>query len=70
MNGSLPHDGDPEARQALAYGGALSSRVIRCAIEVHRHLGPGLLKAVYEECLIAELIGDGSRTPGGIPRHL
>jgi GxxExxY protein len=29
--------------------------IIGCAIEVHRHLGPGLLESVYEECLCYEL---------------
>jgi hypothetical protein len=29
----------------------LSNRVILCAIEVHRHLGPGLLESTYEQCL-------------------
>ena len=33
----------------------LSHRVIGCAIEVHRQLGPGLLEAVYEQCLAHEL---------------
>jgi GxxExxY protein len=33
----------------------LSSRVIACAIEVHRHLGPGLLESAYEQCLAHEL---------------
>lgn len=33
----------------------LSERVIGCAIEVHRHLGPGLLESVYEDCLVFEL---------------
>jgi GxxExxY protein len=32
-----------------------SRRVIGCAIEVHRTLGPGLLEAVYEACLCHEL---------------
>lgn len=33
----------------------LSRRVIGAAIEVHRRLGPGLLEAIYEECLCVEL---------------
>jgi GxxExxY protein len=33
----------------------LSHRVIGCAIEVHRVLGPGLLESTYEQCLAHEL---------------
>lgn len=33
----------------------LSGKVISCAIEVHRHLGPGLLESTYEQCLAHEL---------------
>lgn len=32
----------------------LTDRIILCAIEVHRHLGPGLLESVYEHCLCRE----------------
>ena len=32
----------------------LSNRVIGCAIEVHRELGPGLLESTYEQCLAHE----------------
>jgi GxxExxY protein len=34
---------------------ALTRRIIGCAIEVHRHLGPGLLESSYQECLAREL---------------
>ena len=33
----------------------LSNEVIGAAIEVHRHLGPGLLESAYESCLNWEL---------------
>ena len=33
----------------------LSQRVIVCAIEVHRTLGPGLLESTYRQCLACEL---------------
>ncbi len=37
----------------------LSNRVIGCAIEVHRELGPGLLESTYEKCLAYELGKNG-----------
>ena len=37
----------------------LSNRVIGCAIEVHRQLGPGLLESTYEQCLAHELKLEG-----------
>ena len=33
----------------------LSNRIIGCALEVHRALGPGLLESTYEQCLAPEL---------------
>jgi GxxExxY protein len=33
----------------------ISYDIIGLAIEVHKHLGPGLLESAYEECLIYEL---------------
>jgi GxxExxY protein len=40
---------------------ALSNAVLGAAIEVHRHLGPGLLKSAYQECLCHELSLRGIR---------
>jgi GxxExxY protein len=45
----------------LAALDALKRRVIGCAIEVHRHLGPGLLESVYRHCLLIELLLAGLR---------
>lgn len=33
----------------------LTERIIGCAIEVHRHLGPGLLEGTYEAALCVEM---------------
>lgn len=37
----------------------LTSKVIGFAIEVHRHLGPGLLESAYQECLMYEIEKSG-----------
>ena len=33
----------------------ITQKIIGCAIEVHKNLGPGLLESAYEECLSFEL---------------
>ncbi len=33
----------------------ITHQIIGAAIEVHKHLGPGLLESAYEECLFHEL---------------
>ena len=33
----------------------LSNKIIGCALEVHKQLGPGLLESTYEQCLAYEL---------------
>jgi GxxExxY protein len=45
----------------------LSERVIGAAIEVHRHLGPGLLESSYHECLCHELRLRGIRYLSKLP---
>jgi GxxExxY protein len=36
-------------------GNSLTEAIIGAAIEVHRHLGPGLLESTYETCLAHEI---------------
>jgi GxxExxY protein len=43
----------------LDYENELSNKIIGCAIEVHRELGPGLLENAYKECLAFELKKEG-----------
>jgi GxxExxY protein len=47
----------------------LTEKIIGCAIEVHRHLGPGLLESAYEQCLAHELASRkiGFKTQVAIP---
>ena len=40
------------------YINELSYKIIGCAIEVHKNLGPGLLESVYETCYTEELINN------------
>jgi len=37
----------------------ITRKIIGCAIEVHKHLGPGLLESAYEECMMFELKDSG-----------
>jgi GxxExxY protein len=37
----------------------ITGKIIGCAIEVHKILGPGLLESAYEECLAFELVKTG-----------
>jgi GxxExxY protein len=63
--GKLHHGGTEkqgehgEEKVGLVYDRALSERVIKMAIDVHRQLGPGLLESTYEECLCFELRAEG-----------
>lgn len=37
----------------------ITGRIIGCAIEVHKALGPGLLESAYQQCLCHELTSQG-----------
>jgi GxxExxY protein len=45
----------------------IGTRVIGCAIEVHRELGPGLLESVYQRALAIELADAGLRVAQEVP---
>lgn len=45
----------------------LTGVVLRCAIEVHRLMGPGLLESVYQECLAEEFQAQGVSFARGLP---
>jgi len=41
------------------YVNQIAFKIVGCAIEVHKELGPGLLESLYEECLVFELLNQG-----------
>jgi len=42
-------------KQAFEQNDPLTGRIIACAIEVHKRLGPGLLEKLYKESMIIEM---------------
>ena len=42
-----------------SYLNDLSYKIVGCAIEVHKHVGPGLLESVYHDCLKQEFFSRG-----------
>jgi len=45
----------------------ITEKIIGCAIEVHKNLGPGLLESAYEECLSYELENNGLKIERQVP---
>ncbi|MGK2962182.1 MAG: GxxExxY protein [Gemmatimonadaceae bacterium] len=37
----------------------MTHKIIGCAMEVHREVGPGLLESVYDDCMCRELKREG-----------
>ena len=52
-----------------SYLNDLSYKIVGCAIEVHKHLGPGLLESIYEKCFLRELNlqGIGNKSQNWVP---
>ena len=48
----------------------ISNIVIRCAIDIHKALGPGLLESAYQECLIYKLRKEGLKVEKEKPMPL
>jgi GxxExxY protein len=46
---------------------ALSYKVIGVAVELHKHLGPGLLESAYESALAYDLIEEGLEVRRQVP---
>ena len=44
---------------------SLTEKIIGCAIEVHREMGPGLLESLYRDCLLYELTSHSIRAVSG-----
>lgn len=55
MAGHKDHKGAQRFTEMLVEN-EISNKIIGCAIEVHRALGPGLLESAYRECLFYELV--------------
>ena len=51
MNSSITAENAKSAEEL----NRLTEVIIGAAIDVHRHLGPGLLESAYEACLALEL---------------
>ena len=63
----IHHKGTKGTKGAKVVGLGVSQVVIGAAIEVHRHLGPGLLESLYEAALCRELWLRGLKVERQVP---
>jgi GxxExxY protein len=66
----IHHEGTKNTKGTKEEALGVSHAVIGAAIEVHRHLGPGLLESLYEEALCRELWLRGLRAERQVPLPL
>jgi GxxExxY protein len=63
----IHHEGTKGTKDTKVLGLGVSQAVVGAAIEVHRHLGPGLLESLYEMALCRELWLRGLRVERQVP---
>jgi GxxExxY protein len=63
----IHHEGTKGTKGMKVIGLGVSQAVIGAAIEVHRHLGPGLLESLYEAALCRELWLRGLKVERQVP---
>ena len=63
----IHHKGTKGTKGTKVVGLGVSQVVIGAAIEVHRHLGPGLLESLYEAALCRELWLRGLKVERQVP---
>ncbi len=56
---NFQHRGTEAQRLTEVDYNSITSRIIKCCIEVHKELGPGLMESVYEECTNHLMIKNG-----------
>lgn len=56
-----------EPKEEQQFLDRITEKIIGCAIEVHKGLGPGLLESAYEECLCYELERSGLKFERQVP---
>src|SRR5438045_5437206 len=63
----ISHRATEATEQLIESLNSVTERVIGCAIEVHKQLGPGLLEAIYESALCVEFELAGLRYEKQVP---
>lgn len=60
-------DGTGRSGEEGLLHGDLTERILACAIQVHRDLGPGLMEGAYRKCLVDRLETDGLKVEQEVP---